>query len=382
MVVMTKKRTAQPVVLHVREAMSIGGAERLILNLFARRELGAYDLRLASFVRTRDGAGEEFIREAAATGVPTEKIKLSRRWDFGNIWALWKVVRRHDARLLHTHGYRSDMVGAIVSVLTGVPMVASAHGFTAADANVVRNEKIGRFFLRAARKIICVSDNVRETLIRSGVPEGKLVMIPNAVDFEHFRSWTGDNLRKNWKVGSDDIIIGSAGRLSPEKAHVNLVRACGQLPSEIKGRIHIAIAGDGPERDAISQEAEATGFGQRLILAGFQSDMRPFYGAIDIFCLPSLTEGLPLVLLEACASSRPVVASRVGSVGELINDGEDGFCPDAGDIGRLTQALKQLAETPKLRSDFAAKLIAKLSDQYDVQPWVRKVFAVYNQILN
>ena len=226
---MMEKVAAQPVVMHVREAMSIGGAERLILNLLKRRELGEYDLRLASFVRTRDGAGEDFVREAAATGVPIERIKLSRRWDFGNIIALWKIVRRHEVRLLHTHGYRSDMVGAIVSVLTGVPMVASAHGFTAADANVSRNEKIGRFFLRAAGKIICVSDNVRDTLIKSGLPERKLVMIPNAVDFGHFSNWIGGSLRKDWQIGSDDIVIGSAGRLSPEKAHINLIKACSQL---------------------------------------------------------------------------------------------------------------------------------------------------------
>jgi len=207
-------------------------------------------------------------------------------------------------------------------------------------------------------------------------------MIPNAVDFEHFRSWTGDNLRNDWQVEHDARIIGSAGRLSPEKAHVNLVRACAQLPSEIKEKVHIAIAGDGPEREAICRVAEEAGLGKRLILAGFQRDMRPFYGAIDIFCLPSLTEGLPLVLLEACASGKPVVASRVGSVGELIDDGKNGFCPEAGDIGGLARALWQLAAAKELRAEFAAKLIARLSDQYDVQPWARKVFAVYNQVLN
>jgi glycosyltransferase involved in cell wall biosynthesis len=378
---MTATGAAQPVVMHVREAMSIGGAERLILNLFARRAIGAYDLRLSCFVRTSDGAGEVFIAEAAKTGVPIERISLSRRWELGNISTLWKIIRRHDVRLLHTHGYRSDILGAIVSVLTGVPLVASAHGFTAADDNVSRNERIGRFFLRSARKIICVSDNVHDTLIQSGIPERKLVLIPNAVDFSFFRDWAGESLRQGWQIAPDGIVIGSAGRLSPEKAHVNLVRACAQLPSEIKEKAYIAIAGDGPERDAISQAAVAAGFGKRLILTGFQRDMRPFYGAIDIFCLPSLTEGLPLVLLEACASGKPAVASRVGSVGELIDDGENGFCPEAGDIGGLAQALRQLVTEKELRGEFAAKLMAKLSNQYDVQSWVRKVFAVYNEVL-
>jgi len=371
----------KPVVMHLIAAMNIAGAEKVVLNLLSQSKICPFDLRVTSFVRGIDGGGTEFLKAAAGCGAKIDRIQTYHRWDFRDVGHLLRIIKRHNVAIIHSHGYKSDISGVIASKLTGVPIIATAHGFTGADANLRFNENLGRFFLRFANTILPVSENIREKLAYSGVPENKINIVPNAVDFDYFRGAPNSDFRKCWGVRRHEILIGSAGRLSVEKAHINLIKALGKLSPDARANLKIVIAGTGPQEQNIRDEADRIGISEKLIFAGFIEDMRSFYQALDIFCLPSLTEGLPLTILEAAASCRAIVASKVGSIGNMIDHSTDGFIVAAGDIEGLSDSLQHLISSPQLRESFGLRLRDKLSRNYDIQPWAHKIFGIYGQFV-
>jgi glycosyltransferase involved in cell wall biosynthesis len=390
-------RPTKPVVMHLIAAMNIAGAEKVVLNLInkghdndsvassvveMRPDVAApFEQRVTSFVRISDGAGVDFLREVESKGVRTDRIAISKRFDLSNISALRRIIKRHNVGLLHTHGYRADIAGVIAAKLSGIPIVVTAHGFTSADSKLNRNERTGCWFIRWADRVIAVSENVRQTLIKAGVAERKIARIPNAVSFDYFSQPGKYEYRREWKIRPDEIVIGTAGRLSSEKAQGNLIKAVERLPEPIRNRVRIVIAGEGPEASSIiltAQNSELTG---QLTMAGFVQDMRSFYQALDIFCLPSLTEGHPLTIMEAAACGVPVVASKVGAIGQLISDGVDGFTPEPRDIDALVTSLEKCLGLPDRGKDFGRKLREKLSRHYDLDPWAVKINALYADLL-
>lgn len=370
------------VVMHLIAAMEIGGAEKVILNLLSQKDKGQYDLRVTSFVRAADGIGTKFLKTVSDTGIINDSIPIYKRFNIRDIFAMKKILKRHNVRLLHTHGYKSDIIGIMAARMFGIPAIVTAHGYINEGPSLKRYEKLGRLSLRFAQKTISVSDNVHQSLLNSGINENRIISIPNVVDFEYFAEKGEIDFREKWNVDKNEIIIGSAGRLSSEKAHINLINAFRLLPDRLQAKCRLVIAGNGPQKEELIAAANKHQLEKRFILTGFISDMRSFYKAIDIFCLPSLTEGMPLTILEAAASRKPIIASEVGSIGDLIKDSSDGFLATPGDINGLAKALERLLESDEQRKTFAIKLYNKLKTTYDIKGWANKIFDVYREILD
>ena len=368
--------------MHFIAAMDVAGSARVVLNLLSQKEHMPYDMRVTSFVRSSDGTGNEFLDIVHKNGIISNKIMMYKRWDWGDVRAFTQIIKKHNVKLIHSHGYKSDIVGALASMKTGIPMIITAHGFTASDLKLAIYEKIGCLFMQLAKKIICVSENVRNTVRKMGIRSNKILVIPNAVDFEYFSRPAEIDFRNEWRISPDELLIGTAGRLSSEKAQTDLIRAFALIPEDIRGRCRMVIAGNGPERDSLLSLAADLKLGDKLILPGFIRDMRSFYKAIDIFCLPSLTEGSPLTVLEAAASCKPIVATEVGSLKELINDGDDGLLVAPGNTEELSTCLNKLIISPEIRKSMAKQLNNKLKADYNIEAWARKIFSTYEDILD
>lgn len=376
------KKSDRPVVMHIIAAMEIAGAEKVLLNLISRKDNCPYEMRVTSFVRGKDGTGTKFLKSVVATDTIVDRIPMYRRWDMRDVKALKRIIKRHNVNLIHSHGYKSDIVGVLASKLTGIPIVATSHGFTCADQKLKRNEKIDRYILRFADKTICVSDGVYNSLVSSGIDKNKLTLIPNAIDFKYFSKPADNNICEEWGISHDKIIIGTAGRLSPEKAHTDLVKAISKIPVDLRCRCCLVIAGDGPEKENILRVANENGVSDNLIMAGYVNDMRSFFKSIDIFCLSSLAEGTPLTALEAAASGIPLVLTSVGGSTALINNGVDGFLVESSAPAQMADALGELIGDENLRNQFAGKALDKLRLKYDVVKWAENFFDIYKKILN
>ncbi len=265
---------------------------------------------------------------------------------------LARVFRRFRPDVVHTHKYKDSILASIVARCMGVPhVVRIVHGLPEPFQGL-RNVKMSAYMIadrfvtrRLVDKVIAVSSEIEQALGRLYDPD-RLVCIHNGIDLEAVRVTTQRaDKRREWGVDDKAVLIGTVGRLVPVKAHAVLLEAF-QILSQSHPNVLLIFVGDGPLRVQLEADANRMGLGRSVIFAGHQEQAYDFINMADIFVLPSLHEGIPMVLLEALALQRPVVASRVGGIPEVIVHDHSGKLVCAGDARELALTLHKLIEKP------------------------------------
>jgi glycosyltransferase involved in cell wall biosynthesis len=239
-----------------------------------------------------------------------------------------------------------------------------------------------RLALRAAMAIsdrtVAVSSRVADQLGRDvGVQRSRITMIPNGV-----RHVLPDRvtLRDELSLGPADRLLVSVGNLYPVKGHQHLIDAMALLARRYP-TLHLAIGGRGDLAEALMARAREHGFSNRLHLLGLRSDVAAVLAAADIFVLPSLSEGLPLALLEAMFSGCPIVASDVGDVGVALAQGQAGVLVEPGNAAALAAALDTLLSDPRRAAELGERAARRAADQYDVSRMVQTYATLYEELL-
>lgn len=169
-------------------------------------------------------------------------------------------------------------------------------------------------------------------------------------------------------------MFGFVGRLGQEKGLTYLLEAFASLADS---KCRLLIVGDGPQRDLLRDDAARIGLGDRVLFVGFQDDPDAWYPAMDVFVLPSLTEGTPMVLLEAMSSGLPVIATAVGGVPSIVTDRKDGLLVPPADVTRLADAMSALIADRRLRSVLGEQASASILERFDVRAWVGDMRDIY-----
>jgi glycosyltransferase involved in cell wall biosynthesis len=335
-------------IVHLTASALYGGPERQMLGLGAALagECRSVFLSFAEGGRCRaflDEAREQGF-EAAALEHDTPHLRAAARELAGHL-------RRTEADVLLCNGYKAGLVGRVAARREGVPVVAVSRGWTAENWKVRVYEALDRINLRWMDRVVCVSEGQAAKVRRAGVAPDRVAVIRNAIRADRFDD-PDPAYRDRLLALFGDLprrVVGAAGRLSPEKGFAVLVEAARRVLREDPGA-GIVVFGDGPLRDALERQIAAAGLSDRLILAGFRDDLDGYIPWFDVMVLPSYTEGLPNVALEACAAGVPVVATAVGGTPELIEDGENGYLAPPGDARLLAGSILAV-----LDSDDAAR---------------------------
>ncbi|MDR4472689.1 MAG: glycosyltransferase family 4 protein [Nitrospira sp.] len=289
---------------------------------------------------------------------------------------LARVFRQFRPDVVHTHKYKDSILGSIVARYTGVPhVVRVVHGMPEPFQGL-RNVKMSAYMIadrfvtrRLVDKVIAVSSEIEQVLGRL-YGQGRLVCIHNGIDLEAVRVTTQRaDKRKEWGVDGKAILIGTVGRLAPVKGHAVLLEAF-RILSQFHPNVVLIFVGDGPLRVELEAEANRMGLGRTVIFSGHQEQSYDFINMMDVFVLPSLHEGIPMVLLEALALRRPVVASRVGGIPEVLAHSYSGVLVSPNNPEELATAIQSLIENPskavafgssgrsQVESEFSADLMA------------------------
>jgi glycosyltransferase involved in cell wall biosynthesis len=326
------------IVVHVRASSAFAGAERQMLGL--ARSLRR-DLEQVFVLFPEGGRERAFQTQVAQLDFPA--IVLPAERSFSLAAKLKEQLLALKADLVCCHGYKADLLGWWASRRAGVPVVAVAHGWTGQDRKVRFYEKLDRICMRWLDRVICVSTAEQGKAVAAGVAPERAVVIHNAIAPEDFAR-PDPHYREVLRTlvgGAPGPIICAAGRLSPEKGFAVLVEAAqGVLARDPAPRF--VLFGDGPLRETLSQQIATSGLEGRFILAGFRNDLDRFLPFADLVVLPSYTEGLPCVVLEAFAAARPVVATAVGGTPEVIEDGVSGYLVPAGDAALLAARIQDV----------------------------------------
>ena len=365
-------------VIHLISGGDTGGAKTHVHSLLQNLSRGM-DITLVCF------RGGPFAREAAELGIETRVCS-------GGFFSALREVRRMIAEegfeLVHTHGSRANLAGAILRSTCGRPVVSTIHSDYRLDymGRPLAAATYGVLNVLALRRIkyhVGVSDAMRDLLISRRFPRETTFAIYNGLDFSrepkrHDRAAFCARVGAN--VAPGDIVVGAAARLDPVKDLATLVRGFAAAREGHPER-KLIIAGEGPERPALEALAEELGVRGAVTLAGWLDDMEEFYSALDINTLSSLSETFPYALTEGAAYRLPTVASAVGGIPRLIEDGKTGFLFAPGDWEKLGARLAQLASDPGLRERLGAAVHERAAREFSVEATCREQRAVYEEIL-
>jgi glycosyltransferase involved in cell wall biosynthesis len=368
------------VILHLATSPFFGGPERLMLGLTQSLP----EFCRSAFVLFADrGKSHAFRRQLLDHGL--EAITLTHDTPHlpAMVRELTSRLREWDADILCCHGYKADLVGLLAARRAGVPAIAMSHGWTAETWKVRIYEVLDRACLRRMDRVVCVSEGQAEKVRRAGVRADRVIVIRNAVRVERFdRADPMDRqVLEAMFPQAPERIVGSAGRISPEKGFGVLVEAAAIVARSDPGAGFIHF-GDGPLREAISRRIGELGLERRFILAGLRDDLDRFLPHWDLSVLPSFTEGLPTVVLESYAAGVPVVATAVGGTPEAVADGVDGYLVAPGDPIALARRILDLLKSEDERVAMGQRGRERIRAQFTFDAQARRLLGVCEELVN
>ena len=348
-----------------------GGPEKQTLRLAAwLRDHAGVETVLA--VMPTDAASLDdnpLLLRARDAGFEAAPFVQSRRYDLiEGVRLLQRLVARYRPDVVCATGYKADVLAAWAS---GAPSVATLRGWTAQDAKVRFFEWLDRRTLRRHDAVIVVSNTLRDAAIRAGVAPARVFWVPNAIDPAQLpAARQREDLCR--EIGADPgrPLLGAVGRLSPEKGHRVLIDAFCDVARRLPGA-RLAIVGDGPEEAALRRQVGTLGLAGHVTFMGLRADGQQLIAALDAMVLPSFSEGMPNVLLEAFAYGTPVVATRVGGVPDMLSDGDSGWLVPAGDAPRLGAALVEALQDRSEAQRRAARARVVLAERFTVEKQAR-----------
>ncbi len=333
------------VIAHLMASPFFGGPEKQMLGMSLHLPRAFRSVFLTFSERGRCAGLVDAVRSGGLDAIVLEENFPRLGRSVGEVEARLRELR---ADILCCSGYKPDVVGWLAARRVGIPAIAVAHGWTGATWRVRLYETVDRRILRRFSAVVAVSQAQADLVMRAGVSPERVAVIRNAVgpdQFEQPDPASGERLRKFFRRAPARI-VGAAGRLSPEKGFDTLVRAA-RLVRDANVDAGFVVFGDGPLRESLHRLIRSQGLEDRFILAGFRSDLGRFLPHLDLAVLPSYAEGLPVVLLEALAAGVPVVATRVGGIPEVIDDGVQGFLVSPRDFSAMALRIQDALADPE-----------------------------------
>ncbi len=364
-------------VLHIIYGLQLGGAENQVVTLAPALSGDRYTIHVCCL---RHGGVQANALRARGIHVVSLNMRL-RYWPIA-IFRLYRLIVQLNVQIVHTHLYDAGIWGRLVGKLAGVPIIVTTeHGMTLWKKR--RHLLLERFVNQFTDKMIAVSDDIRQRRIHDeGVSPEKIIMIPNAVAIERFsRMNSRERVRIELGIDPSSPVIGTVARLVTAKQLDCLLEAA-RVVCEAIPKARFLIIGDGPLREKLEAQAlqlELTP--QHVTFLGSRLDIPELLPALDIFALSSEREGIPVSMLEAMAASRPVVATRVGGIPQVIQDRHNGLLVSPHDPAGLAKALLTLMEDSTLCKSVAMEGYRTVEERFSTDVIGHRIIALYDGLL-
>jgi glycosyltransferase involved in cell wall biosynthesis len=348
-------------ILHVAAPGAIGGLERVLHDLAIGHHQRGHEVHVAALI----GGGGDYgpvLDPLHEAGVPTHVLSIRPHTVLRERSFIRSICDKHKIRIVHTHGYRPDIVDAGVARRMGLATVSTEHGMSKMGGRTRIYEWLQMRLFRKFDAVVAVSQPIAKVLERSGVDPSRIHVIPNAwggaVDF-----LDRAEARAALQLAPDGPVIGWVGRLIRAKGADVFLRALAEI-RDIP--FHAALIGDGPERAALERLSAELGLAASVRFYGAIPDARRCFRAFDVFALSSRTEGTPIVLFEAMAAAVPVVATAVGGVPDVVTLTESILTPP-DDARSLANALKHALRNLEDANHRARKALQWLQEEYAIE---------------
>lgn len=368
----------------VDQLVAQGGAERVAMNIAAGLDQDRFESVLcASRSQEGDDAGsvETAERELRAAGI--RYLGLGRRGTLDlRSWApLYRILRRERFDVIHSHMFGSNVWGVVMGRLARVPVVVAHEHTWSFEGQPLRRLLDRELIGRRSDAFVAVSAEDRRRMIAvEGVAQDKVLVVPNGIAASPAAEAPHD-VRAEFGISASAPVLGAVGVLRPQKALDVLLRAAAMLVDEFE-TLRVVVVGDGPERDSLAALARELGIGDHVILTGFRSDARSILAAFDVAVSSSAFEGSPLATMEFMDAALPIVATRVGGVPDLIEDGVHGLLVEAGDVEALAAGVRQILANRSAAQAMGQRARKRRRSEFDVEVMVSRFESLYERLLS
>ncbi|NWF57500.1 MAG: glycosyltransferase, partial [Syntrophaceae bacterium] len=370
-------------VLHLIATNFLGGPEKQILEHLKRLNSHRFRGVLSSFQEW--GEPNELLEKAGHQGLTHYSIPMYGPFDVRAQFHLNRIIRREGIDLLVAHHYKSCIMGWWAGRKFRIPVLAYSRGYTAESRKMAFYYWLERQFLKRVSGIVAVSVGQTERLKEYGIHPANFWVVHNAISVKNRGNENSFEKRGNFlstlHIPPHGKIIVTAGRLSPEKGHRFLVEAIPGVLRERKDPFFV-FCGDGPMSEKIVRLAKELGVFDQCRFLGFCHDLAGIFSAMDFLVLPSLSEGLPNVVLEAFAASKPVVASNVGGVPEVVEEGVSGYLVPPARPEPLARAILRMLSDPGKIESMGAAGYERVRREFTFESQTEKLESIYSQVIN
>jgi glycosyltransferase involved in cell wall biosynthesis len=356
-----------------------GGTEHQFAELVSRLDQQKYNITITCF--SRDG---EFYKNVEDAGLPVFEFAKAR-WFAGQTirgaldWV--RLVRKNKIDLLHTFDYYTNVFAGALLPFAGVPLFVSSRRDMGTMLSPKQRWAVRRVFLRSDR-VVVNSDAARQSLLKDGLSDSRIRLIRNGVDLERYHAnGNCQSARREMGWNGNSLLIGVVANLRPEKGHKTLLQAAPSI-LERYPKAHFIFAGPGPLEGELRAYVAANNLSSNVSFLGDYAAIPELLAMLDIFVLPSISESLPNVVLEAMSAGRAVVSSAVGGCTELLEHNRTGLLVPAGDPSALAERILLLLDRPELRVQLGNAARQHAEREFNFTEAVKNQERVYDELLN
>ncbi len=317
-------------------------------------------------------------------GMDVRIVDVSRSFKLAGILRLVRLLRSLHADVLHTHtALAANALARVAGRLAGVPVISHLHienHFRPSGLARALHTTLDNATARLAARVLAVSTSTRQALVAQGYPPRLVEVLHNGIDVEAEGARRGTGLRAELGVPDDAVLAGEVARLCDVKGQRELIEAVALVPG-----VHVAFVGDdleqgGAYRALLERLARVRGVADRVHFLGYRADAGAIVDQLDLVALPSWIEGMPIVVLEAMAHGKPVVATPVGGTPELIANGETGLLVPPRDPARLAEAIRLLVSNRELAQRLGAAGLDRVRREFSEAAMTARVLEVYDAV--
>ena len=370
-------------VLELRSVRGTGGGpEKTILLGTARTDARQFEITVCYLRDRRDNV---FSVNTRAAALPVDYIELleSHSFDPSIFWRLRRLVRERKIDIVHAHDYKTDLLALLLSKFEAITPLSTVHGWTGHTPRELRvYYPLDKWILSFFPKLIAVSSDIRDELVRHGSDASRVSTVLNGIDPDafHRHRQREDDIRRRLGLDRSHYVIGSVGRLEPQKRFDLLIDAFAAL-HDAQPHLRLLIAGDGSLAGALRDQVARLGLTDSCTLLGHRTDIADLHHAFDLFVQSSDYEGTPNAVLEAMALETPIVATSAGGSAEIVRDGIDGLIVPPGDVPALTGAIREAISHGDATAARVRSARSRVETDLSFETRMRSVEAIYLDLM-
>jgi glycosyltransferase involved in cell wall biosynthesis len=360
--------------------MGYFGAENVIIELSKKMKFFGYEPVIGIFNNLYN-PHLELALEAKKNNIRVKIFPCRYKFDFHTIKIIKSFLKKNNVDILHTHGYKSNLYGLFGSTRKSVK-VATNHMWIRSNLRSRIYCMLDSALIRFFDKIIAVSDPIKQDMLKKGIISDKIAVIYNGIDADRFNKiFDNEKLKTHFNIPIKSKVVGTVGSLIIEKGHTYFIEAANKVLKTYPDT-RFLIVGDGRCRKELENKVYKLGLEKNIIFAGLRDDMPEMYSLMDVFVLPSLIEGMPMALLEAMASSKPVIASNVGSISKAVKNNNTGLLVSPGDVEDLAKTILFIISHEDAARTIGRNGLKKVRNTFLSEHMCKSYIAIYKKLLN